>query len=308
MMRPLASLAVLTVMAAAALANMARAADVSLLEPREFGYFLGDIVRRGVIVTAPAGTSLDVASLPQPGPVNYWLELKSVDLAESETSERVTFRITLAYQTFYAPLDPRRLTIPGFTLKLSHDGSSEEARVPEFGFVTSPLRELFAGKEGETNAVALQAHVPAPLEATGAERTALLVGAGTGAVALVLLALHYAWGPFRRRPGRPFTEAARFLRTHTAQLNGEGGYRAALIKLHRAFDLAAGRRVLPDDLRAFLKEHPQFAPLEGDIERLFACSREAFYSGEQARARTEMPLAAIADLGSRLALAERRAA
>ncbi len=307
-MRPRVRLAVLGAMAVAAIAGSVRAAEVSLLEPRPFGYFLGDVVRREVIVTAEPGTKLDTASLPQPGPLNYWLELKSVDVSENETSEHVIYRITLAYQNFYAPLDPRRLTIPGFMLKLSQDGASEEARVPEFGFVASPLRELFPGKEGEPTAVAMQPDVRPPLEATGAERTALLVAAVVGAVALVLLAMHYAWGPFRRRPGRPFTEAARFLRTHTAQLNGEGGYRAALIKMHRAFDLSAGRRVLPDDLRAFLKEHPQFAPLEGDIEKLFASSRETFYSGDQPRARAKMPLAEIADLGSRLAVAERSAA
>jgi mxaA protein len=97
------------------------------------------------------------------------------------------------------------------------------------------------------------------------------------------------------------------LQANTTQLTGEGGYRAALIKLHRAFDLAAGRRVLPDDLEAFLKEHPEFAPYAADIERLFACSRAAFFGNDNARARAAMPFKAIADLGLRLGAAERRA-
>lgn len=305
-MRPLQHLGILAAMAVSALA--ARAAEVAVEEPRAFGYFLGDVIRREVILTAAPGTQLDTATLPQPGPVNYWLDLKSVDLAQSERAGTAEFRIALAYQTFYSALDPRRLTIPGFTLKLTHDGGSEEAEVPEFAFVASPLRELFPGKEGESTEVVMRPDVPAPLVATGRERTALLAAAVAGTIALVLLALHYAWGPFQRRAGRPFTEAARFLRTHTTQLSGEGGYRAALLKLHRAFDLAAGRRLLPDDLEAFLQQHPEFAPLESDIERWFDCSRQAFYGGDQARARAEMPLAAIANLGSRLAAAERSAA
>ena len=48
--------------------------------------------------------------------------------------------------------------------------------------------------------------------------------------------------------------------------------------------------------------------MESDIARLFDCSRQAFYGGDQARARTAMPLSAIADLSSRLAAAERSAA
>ena len=124
----------------------------------------------------------------------------------------------------------------------------------------------------------------------------------------VLIARHYAIGPFRRRPRRPFTEAARFLRSHAGELAGINGYRTALLKLHRAFDSAAGRRVLPDDLDAFIGQHPQYAPLSGDISRLFSSSRTTFYGNDAAAARVAMPLEKIADLATRLGAAERSAA
>jgi mxaA protein len=304
-MRPLVLLAVLA--AATATGATARMAQVAVSEPRAFGYFLGDVMRRDVELTMEAGARLEIATLPRPGPINYWLELRSVDTDERSVADGTRVHISLEYQAFYAALDPHRLTIPGFTLKISGQGGSEEAQIPAWSFVMSPLRELFPGKENEAPAVAMQPDARPPLLATGLERSALLAAAIAALASLVLLARHLAWWPFHRRPSRPFTEAARFLQANTAQLTGEGGYRAALIKLHRAFDLAAGRRVLPDDLEAFLKDHPEFAPHSADIERLFACSRAAFFANDNARARAAMPFEAIADLGSRLGAAERRA-
>lgn len=304
-MRPLLVCAMLAAMALTAAA--AGGVRVAILEPRPFGYFLGDAFRREVEVSVPAGAELELASLPHPGPINYWLELRSVDVEEQAGSEGTTYRIALDYQAFYSALDPRRLTVPGFTLKVAEAGTTEDAVVPDWSFVVSPVRELFPGKESESTTVALQPDAASPLVGTGLARTVLLVSGISTFIALLLLARHLAWWPFRRRPGRPFTEAARFLKSHSAQLSGEGGYRAALLKLHRAFDLAAGRRVLPDDLDAFLREHPEYAPFAPDIERLFACSRQTFFGGGNGSVRASMPLAAITDLGSRLGAAERGA-
>jgi mxaA protein len=303
-MLPLVLLAFLT--AATAADPTPRIESIAVSQPRTFGYFLGDVIHRDIVLTLRSGAQLDTASLPRPGPINYWLELRSVGLDERGAGSGTRVRISLVYQAFYAALDPRRLTIPGSALKVSDGEVSEEAEIPEWSFVMSPLRELIPGKDTEASAVELRPDAPPHLLSTAPERTALLAAALAGLVAFALLAVHLAWGPFRRRPGRPFTEAARFLKANTAQLAGDGGYRAALLKLHRAFDVAAGRRVLPDDLAAFLAEHPEFTPLSKDIERLFVSSRSTFYGSDIARARTAMPVEAIAELGARLGAAERR--
>jgi mxaA protein len=294
--------------AAAAAEAGPRVEAVAVSEPRAFGYFLGDTIRREVILTLRAGARIEPASLPRPGPLNYWLELREIKVSEQEAAARTEARITLEYQTFYAALDPRRLEVPGFTLKVADESGSENATIPPWSFIVSPLREIMPGKEGEPAGIELRPDAPPQRLPTSLERTGMLLAAVTGTAALILLAMHYAWWPFRRRPTRPFTEAARFLRTSSGHLSGEGGYRAALIKLHRAFDTAAGRRVLPDDVASFLAEHPEFAPLSADIERLFACSRTAFYGNDVPRARAVMPIERIAELGARLGAAERRAA
>ncbi len=302
----LAALALLGALAAPAEPGPA-VVSVSVAEPRGFGYFIGDVLTRTVIVDAPSGMALEPGSLPQAGPLNYWLDLRAVAVERFARAPGIGYRIALTYQTFYAPLDPRRLTIPGFTLKLSDGGRTEEARIAPFDFVTSPVRELFADSQSKGNSVALQADArPLPVPVRKSRDMTIAAGAAL-LLSAALLAWHYAWGPFRRRPKRPFTRAAYFLRSNGPELAGEGGYRAALLKLHRAFDVAAGRRVLSNDLQAFLSEHPQFSALGPDIDRLFATSRQAFFANDVARARANMPLADLTVLAVRLAAVERRA-
>jgi mxaA protein len=284
-----------------------RVQSMTFNDPRAFGYFLGDVLRRDIELTLKPGAHVEAASIPQPGPVNYWLDLRTVDTGESSIGGSTRVRIELQYQAYYAPLDPRRLTVPGFTLKIADSAGSEDAHVPDWNFVISPLREIIPGKETESPAVKLRPDAPSRLMSTADQRTALTASAAVALATLVLLAAYYAWGPFRRRPGRPFTRVARVLKRTPAQPAGDTDYREALLKLHRAFDETAGRRLLPDDIDTFLHEHPQFAPLAPDIERLFASSRKTFYGNDITSARTAMPLAAIAALSAQLGRSERRA-
>ena len=291
--------------------NSARAAPlVRIEEPRAFGYFIGDVLKRDVVIRVADGESLDGASLPRPGPVNYWLELSEANLTTGEVGDQKEYRLSLVYQTFYAPLDPRYLTIPGFTLKVKDaEGASQNVIVPELKFLTSPIRQLFADQsQSSGSATELQPDEPAPRVPTGTLRTVLLLSGVLCALSLTGLAWHNAWWPFRSRPSRPFTDAARYLNSNSASLQDPAGYRLALLKLHRAFDLAAGRRVLADDVDAFLRDHPEFAEHGEDVRRLFASSRQAFFANDVEQARAAMPLRALARLSALLGVAERRTA
>jgi mxaA protein len=306
MMRMLMALVAVALMSAAA--ALARAPALSVSDTRPFGYFIGDAVRRDVLLRVGPGDALDTASLPRPGPLNYWLELSNVDLSTSAEGDDTLYRLALTYQTFYAPLDTRRLSIPAFKLKLT-GATDAEITVPEFGFIMSPIRQLFAEKgQSSDTATRLRPDYLAPKVTTGGERTLMLASGLAAFAALIGLAWHNAWWPFHRRPARPFTDAARFLKANGARLQGAVGYRAALLKLHRAFDLAAGRRVLSDDVGEFLRQHPEYAPYSAEVKRLFATSRRAFFANDVDQARAQMPLPALAELSTRLSAAERRAA
>ena len=81
MTRRLLALAALLLLGATG--AFARAPEVTVSETRPFGYFLGDVIEREVTVRLGPGDTLDTASLPRPGPLNYWLELSRAGLTKT---------------------------------------------------------------------------------------------------------------------------------------------------------------------------------------------------------------------------------
>ena len=227
-------LALSAVLLLGATGAFARAPEVTVSETRPFGYFLGDVIEREVTVRVGPGDTLDTASLPRPGPLNYWLELSRADLAKTADGDDTVYRLALTYQTFYAPLDTRRLSIPAFKLKVS-GATNVELAVPGFGFVMSPIRQLFSDKgQSSDTATKLRPDAVPPRLLTGGVRTAMLVSGVTALAALGGLAWLNAWWPFHKRPSRPFTEAARFLMSNGRRLEDASGYRVALLTVSAA--------------------------------------------------------------------------
>jgi mxaA protein len=281
--------------------------SVGTIEPRGFGYFVGDLLTREIVVTVAEPYKLEAASRPSARRLSYWLDLQSVDVSSSESNGRTRYRLKLVYQTLYVPLSPEPRTLPAITLRFADGDKVVEAQVPAFNFVMAPLREVLPEKpeEGPVGYLLPDA-VPYTLS-TRQARIGVVAGLVTALVALGLLAYHHAWGPFRKRPSRPFTEAARALRRLSRAREPEA-YRTGLLDLHRAFDVSAGRRLLAEDVPEFLAHHGEFQPYAPEIDRFFASSRRAFFGDDVAGAAETMPLPAVAALGSELGAAERRAA
>ncbi|GJE62541.1 hypothetical protein MPOCJGCO_4674 [Methylobacterium trifolii] len=63
-----------------------------------------------------AGFTIQRASLPRPGPVAYWLDLRAVAVEETRQGDGNRIRLRLTYQSFYAALDARTLEMPGASL------------------------------------------------------------------------------------------------------------------------------------------------------------------------------------------------
>lgn len=286
---------------------LAAARTITMKEPRPFGHFVGDVLERRAEISAEPGDELLSASLPNAGPLTYWLDLIGIDVSAGEKDGRKTYRLDLKYQTFYVPLEPRRMTIPPLTLKFKAASGAANVTIPPFSFTISPLRELIPEKGEDGSPLVLRPDIAPRAIKTGGLRTAMLASTAVAALTLALIAYHNAWGPFRRRARRPFTEAARLIRS-TASANGGGaGYRRGLMALHRAFDEAAGRRLLAEDLDRFLATHPSLDADRKDIARFFESSRSVFFADDVSAGIAQFPPSALSSLATRLATAERSA-
>lgn len=282
------------------------AAEVTLRAPRAFGYFIGDTFTHEATITLDPGTTLDPASLPRPGPVTYWLEILQVDLDDlGSDSDARRYRLHLRYQTFYAPLEPRMLSTPELSLKVVGGDWTSSLAVPAWPFLMSPLREIISTRAGAS--LALQPDATFGPHDLTLEQRVTAVAAGVASFALVALAWVRRWGPFRERH-RPFGTAAREVASRLAATEGSEGYLAALLTLHRAFDLAAGRRLLADDLASFLESRPGFRGIAQDTARFFEASRQAFFGVGTESAGAVLTRADLASLAKRLAKLERAGA
>ncbi|GEP10331.1 nonribosomal peptide synthetase MxaA [Methylobacterium gnaphalii] len=288
----------------------AQVRSVEVRAPRPFGYFVGDLVRVQVDIKVDPGFSVQAASLPQPGSVTYWLELRSITVDETRQADTARIRLNLVYQSFYAALDARALEIPGFALTVASNGQSgittAKAQVPAWSINVSPLREVQPPPR-EDPLEYMRPDGRAPLLDPEPQLKWAALFAGLALLALILLARDRAWGPFGKRRGRAFAAVQRSLRGLGRRPDQDIAYREALIALHRGLDETDGRRVLADDLPAFLARHPAYRVEENGLACFFHASRLTFFGRETAAARSQWSLAEVEATAGKLAAAERMA-
>jgi mxaA protein len=303
MNRLIAFVVVIGVMAASARAQVSA---VTVLTPRLFGHFVGDVLTDEVDVRVVDGTELDMASVPQPGFLNQWLELvgSRVDMVSDRGGK--LYRLHLSYQTFYPALDARQLAVPGFTLTLKSGAHIYPAPVPAWSFGISPLREVLPPARASGGQYMQPNIVPAYYDTRDEAYRALRL-AGVGLIALALLAYHLAWWPFARRRRRPFARAARVIRKALASGDMQSGYREALIALHRALDQTAGQSILSADAPEFFAQHPAFARMQDEFTRFFASSQSVFFGDNPAGALASFGSLDLRRFSEALVVAERSA-
>ncbi|MCS0504729.1 nonribosomal peptide synthetase MxaA [Ancylobacter mangrovi] len=277
---------------------------VTLYAPRSFGYVIGDTIALSADIALDPALMLDPASLPQPRAIDYWLDLDEVRLTDHGMRDGARrYTLDLVYQTFYAPLQPRRLAIPPLPFAAIGEERRMELAVPAWSFVMSPLREVSGG--GGEAMVPRPDIAPHPIP-TRRELSWVAAGLVLALIGAVPIARQRGWWPFHARRDRPFLRAVRTVRGALAQ--SPPGYAAALMALHRAFDATAGRSVFAEDLPAFFENHPRYRAAKGDIDRLFGASRRIFFAADLAGAQSELPVQQLTVLARDLRAIEREAA
>jgi mxaA protein len=274
-----------------------------LYADRSFGFFVGDVAKARVEIVAEQGFRLQNASLPLPGPLSYWLDLRDISVAQERAGQGLTrWRIELTYQIFYVALDVRDLEIPGFSLRFAGGAGAEIIQSPAWKIGVSPLREVLPQKRDDPTDYMRPDSLVVPIDVATPTQWAGALAASTLA-ALIAVARDRGWPPFHHRRARVFASAARRLAA-LARRGDEASQREALLSLHRALDVAAGRRLFAEDLDDFLAHRREFAPQHSGLRQFFAASRRTFFdAGEE----TAAPLAELAALAKRLADCERSA-
>ncbi|MBG0810104.1 nonribosomal peptide synthetase MxaA [Methylosinus sp. H3A] len=290
-----------------ALIGQAAAAEVKsvrLYADRSFGFFVGDLVTARLEIVADSALRLQTASLPRPGALDYWLDLRDMRLREEAAGDGLTrWNVELTYQLFYVALDVRELKIPPFSLRFTREGATETVQAPAWEIGVSPLREVLPQRRDDpTDYMRPDASVAEGDATTPAIRAGVFLALAFGAS--ILVAHDRGWPPFHRRRARVFAAAARRIASLTRR-GDETARRAAMLALHRAIDETAGRRIFAEDLGAFLSHNTALVSAKEPLERFFATSRALFFG--VANMGADLSLADIVALARSLAALERSA-
>ncbi|WP_175544870.1 hypothetical protein [Variovorax sp. OV329] len=250
-------------------------------DPRAFGWQVGDMVSRTVTVEVPEGLALDDASVPQPGARGRALELRSVTRRDGSADGGRRHELTLAYQIFLSPREPRTLEMPSFRLRFQGQPRVQELLIEAWPVTVSPLAPVEVSYRhglGE-----LQPDTAPPMLDTAPARHRLVA---YGAVALLLLAYlaHVYIGlPWWTRRHRPFTLAWRQLQGLTPSSSPEQR-RDAYRQVHRALNKTMGEVLFEQDIDRFMEMRPRFAHLRADFAIFLQQSRHEFFGEGQGRA------------------------
>lgn len=244
------------------------------LEPRRFGYQIGDLVERRAEVDLPTGLRLDVESLPTPRPG------ASMELREARWELPPWWRpggsatLLLRYQVLRSPSAPQLLDLPPVTLRFIGAARPQETRLDGLPILVSPL--VPEPPPERRGLGALQPDLPPPLIDVQPLRSRLMVEALIAVLAGMALLVSVLGWPWRRQV-KPFDLAWRQIR-RLPEPASAAHWRQAMTALHHALDLSAGEALFAPGLDDFLARRPVFAPLRPELERFFELSRRTFFA------------------------------
>lgn len=275
MRRFAAIVGMLLVMGSAAAAEP-DAIAVRIEEPRAFGYQVGDVLTRRIVIDVPRRLKLDETSLPVPGRVGQSFELRAVEHSRRPGWNGHRHVLLLRYQVFRAVEQPRVLDLPSFVLRFGGQPRGEEWRIDYAPVGVAPIAP--AEPVLRQGLGALRPDVPPIAIDTRGERLRLAVYASAAAALLVYLSyVVWGWGWWQRRQ-RPFSLALRSLRalqaTGTARATQE-----AWRQVHAALDATAGRVMDTGGIERFVAMSPHHAPLADELRWFFGRSQAVFFAG-----------------------------
>lgn len=244
--------------------------EIEPITPPPFGYNVGSILKHDYTFDLPPGWRLDSTSLPSPGPINPWLEIRELALQPAKNDHR-RLKLTLKYQIFPQLKEVASLTIPALPLIFSGpQNQHHRGELPSWSFTATPL----IPPRTPDNQVELRPlwH-PQPLNLAN---DWLKLAASLFTMFLLLVSLAWTQGRLPlTRTCRPFAKALRKIK----QASRLGRPDLAAKAIHYAINETAQQVVFAQNLPDFIKHHPEFAQIEPRLRHFFDTSQDYFFSG-----------------------------
>ena len=250
------------------------AAEIEIVphNPRPFGYVVGDTVTRDLVISVKSGYVLDEKTLPRPGRLSAWLELRSVDIREMRVETGRQFWVKVTYQLPNSPTEVRMVELPAHRFSFVGLGKPIEATSSEWPITLAPITpEEVLARDG------LESMRP-DIRPTGLDTKPVrqrLMGYGLVLACVMLYWAYQYFGiPYLAQLRRPFTRAYRDL----GRLNQQDLVFSQVVeRLHKALNETAGRSLFIENVDHFLSTRGVAGSLSIMTRQFFELSRDEFF-------------------------------
>jgi mxaA protein len=232
-----------------------------VVQPRPFGYVVGDLVTQRVLLTTP-NVDFQPAALPTAQRLNIWFERRAPKIESAADGRRW---LVVDYQVINAPQTLTTVGLPAWELEAKAGGA--RLKIPAAPINVAPLipsSSVAAGSE-------LRPDREVPIVATAPARSRLIIWSIALVAVLAAWLTWLQWRNWRDSLNKPFARALQEVR-RVDEVAPE-----AWQALHRAFDQTAGHVLQIQTLPTLFQRAPHLEPLRVEIERFFAQSSERFF-------------------------------
>jgi len=242
---------------------------------RDSGYLLGDLVDEQVELTLPAGFSVDADSLPLPGRVAPWMEVRHARIEAGRAPGQTSVVVT--YQVFAEVEQAERVPIPPFKIRIRDGVQARAVSVPEKSFLMSPaLPATLTNEDRELKPSSVPQALPLA-------RT--ISGFAFSVLAVIACGFYLLWAydrlPFLPRSPGPFARAWRRWRGRSRRPIGATERVELLRDWHAALNQAAGETLYTSTLPQLFARAPYLEALRTQVEVMFDASWKSFYGMSQ---------------------------
>jgi len=242
---------------------------------RDSGYLLGDLLEERIEAQLPSSASIEADSLPLPGRVAPWLEVRRTRLEPRQAQGSQVFVVT--YQIFAEVDEARRVPLPALKFRVRDGDRVRIVDMPAQSFLLSPgLPSSLTDEDRELRPS------PMPRELSQGRLIAAALASLAGAIACAIYLLwRYDRLPFLPHAPGPLARTWRRWRRRKGALS-DAEQTALLRDMHAALNGSAGETLYPSTLQRLFERAPYLLPLRAQIEALFDASWTRFYGGGDA--------------------------
>lgn len=249
--------------------------SIDTIEPRQYGYVLGDVFKRKIVLNSRNEHSIFLDEKKTLGRINNWLSIRKINLKRTSKQSHL---IEIQYQIVNVPSKPLMVVVPGFQVTVLNKGFKKKIISSELMVTLAPITPAIVVNRG--GLLNIQANNASPQINTDNILSRIILWLTF--LILPMLVLLYCWAPWHKfffKENLPFSHAD--LRIKNLENSSDLIFwRESLTLLHFALNTTAKKTVFIGSLDNFLLEHYQYKKFSKSINYFLLCSRKLFYEDE----------------------------